>query len=197
MTSETCEKLLQKDIKKYGYLPLRTNRYKPKKLSTKLILLGMNFIPVVNLLVSIGMLGITINSLKKSAEEKEKFYDRTSSEFHCTNLKREIIMQDRLITPTIKDALKLDGATEDCINTEYKKALESNKYKVNDKQREKIESMNEAELWLTTIQMDTSLSAIEKKKLFSAYVKDFSNQKENAKPKAIKKTLKMISNRHI
>jgi len=53
--------------------------------------------------------------------------------------------------------------------------------------------MSDAQLWLTTIQAAARLSVEEKYELF---VNDFKNENDNAKPKAIEKTLNVIEKKY-
>ena len=98
----------------------------------------------------------------------------------------------------LEDAMKLDGATPEIIKTEMKKAEDevySNHAKLSDEKRRELEAMSDTALWLRDFELENGLSYEERGELFPAYTKDFMNTRENAKPKAIQKTLKMVNNR--
>ncbi len=98
----------------------------------------------------------------------------------------------------LEDAMKLDGSTPEIIKTEMKKAEDevySNHVKLSDEERRKLGAMSDTALWLRDLELENGLSYEERGELFPAYTKDFMNTRENAKPKAIQKTLKMVNNR--
>lgn len=98
----------------------------------------------------------------------------------------------------LEDAMKLEGATPEIINSEMKKAEQevySERTKLSEKKRRELKAMSDAALWLRDLELENGLSYEERGELFPAYTNDFMNTKENAKPKAIQKTLKMVNKR--
>lgn len=191
LVDQTCEIILKKYIKKYGYLPVRNNEETIEFIDHMNKHIRKFCTPATNIKQIIEEINLTIYILTRKGEEREKIFHEAISEYHCTTLKQVVNEQDELL----KNTMSLDDASQDKINKEYEKKPFSSDYKITEKQRKTLDAMNEAELWLTTIQMDIGLTEKEKKELFMDYVKDFQNTKETIKPKAIQKTLKMIEKR--
>ena len=94
--------------------------------------------------------------------------------------------------------MKLDGATPEVVKEEMKKAEEevySTSVKLSEKKRRELEAMSDTALWLRDMELENGLSYEERGELFPAYTDDFMNSRENAKPKAIQKTMKLVDKR--
>ena len=94
--------------------------------------------------------------------------------------------------------MKLDGATPEVVKEEMKKAEEevySTLVKLSEKKRRELEAMSDTALWLRDMELENGLSYEERGELFPVYTDDFMNPRENAKPKAIQKTMKLVDKR--
>lgn len=198
-TDQVCEILLRNYVKKYGYLYIKNdgNLIDRKKISSKIIEKFLR--PISNVLEIIEEILWTVFILTRKGKGRENLFHEAISDLHCIKLKQAIDEQDKLLKNTLK--IDLDNVSQQDINHEYKKTCINSdspyrgNYIITKKQRRTLNAMNEAELWLTMIQMDTNITEAEKKELFIDYIKDFKNMKENAKPKAIEKTMKIIHSR--
>ena len=193
-----CSLLVAKKAKDRGYVNKLYNRSQEKKGPVrKTVEFLFNFIPGVNIIVSaitVAGTGYILISSNDKNDEKIWGFDSKMDAFYTNNYYNNF---DKKLVG-LEDAMKLDGATPEIIKTEMKKAEDevySNHAKLSDEERRKLEAMSDTALWLRDFELENGLSYEERGELFPAYTKDFMNTKENAKPKAIQKTLKMVNNR--
>ena len=194
-----CSLLVAKKAKDRGYVNKLYNRSQEKKGPVrKTVEFLFNFIPGVNIIVSaIVVAGAGYALISASDKKDEKIWGPDSkmdavrtNDYYITSLDKRL--------DGLEDAMKLEGATPEIIKTEMKKAEDevySNHAKLSEKKRRELKAMSDAALWLRDFELENGLSYEERGELFPAYTKDFMNTKENAKPKAIQKTLKMVNNR--
>lgn len=194
-----CSLLVAKKAKDRGYVNKLYNRSQEKKGPVrKTVEFLFNFIPGVNIIVSAIVVAGTGYALISASDKKdEKIWGPDSkmdavrtNDYYTTSLDKRL--------DGLEDAMKLEGATPEIIKTEMKKAEDevySNHAKLSEKKRRELKAMSDAALWLRDFELENGLSYEERGELFPAYTKDFMNTKENAKPKAIQKTLKMVNNR--
>lgn len=174
-----------------GYVGISENSGEKKK-SLKRHLLGFlsNFIPVINNLVGLVLLGVSGYMTFASDDSVSALFDKIPSFKKASEAKK---IYDRRIQSNnfdaMEDAMKLDGADKSVIEKEMANARYASGIP-NEKTMKKINAMSDAELWLMEIELDTNLSEQEKRELYLDYVRDFSKSK--SKPKAIEKTLKMV-----
>ena len=194
-----CSLLVAKKAKDRGYVNKLYNRSQEKKGPVrKTVEFLFNFIPGVNIIVSaIVVAGTGYALISASDKNDEKIWGPDpkmdavrTNDYYTTSLDKRL--------DGLEDAMKLEGATPEIIKTEMKKAEDevySNHAKLSEKKRRELKAMSDAALWLRDFELENGLSYEERGELFPAYTKDFMNTKENAKPKAIQKTLKMVNNR--
>lgn len=174
-----------------GYVGISKNSGE-KKTSLKGRVLGFlsNFIPVINNLVGLVLLGVSGYMTFASDDSISALFDKIPSFKKASEAKK---IYDRRIQSNnfdaMEDAMKLEGADKSVIEEELANARYASGIP-NDKTMKKINAMSDAELWLTEIELDANLSEQEKRELYLDYVRDFS--KDKTKPKAIEKTLKMV-----
>ena len=174
-----------------GYVGISENSGE-KKTSLKSHVLGFlsNFIPVINNLVGLVLLGVSGYMTFASDDSISALFDKIPSFKKASEAKK---IYDRRIQSNnfdaMEDAMKLEGADKSVIEEEMANARYASGIP-NDKTMKKIKAMSDAELWLTEIELDANLSEQEKRELYLDYVRDFS--KDKTKPKAIEKTLKMV-----
>lgn len=174
-----------------GYVSVSENSGTKKK-SLKSHILGFlsNFIPVINNLVGLVLLGVSGYMTFASDDKILDLFDKIPSFKKASEAKK---IYDRRIQSNnfdaMEDAMKLEGVDKSVIEEEIANARCASGIP-NDKTMKKINAMSDAELWLMEMELDTNLTEEEKKELYYAYVKDFS--KDKSKPKAIQKTLKMV-----
>lgn len=157
-----------------------------------------NFVPGVNILISAIMVGGTCWVLASpNVDKDQKHYkgpDINMDAFYANNYYEYLDSQLK----GIDDAMKLDGATPEVVNEEMKKAEEevySTSVKLSEKKRRELEAMSDTALWLRDMELENGLSYEERGELFPVYTDDFMNPRENAKPKAIQKTMKLVDKR--
>lgn len=196
--NKVCSLLLTKKAKDRGYVDKLYNRSQEKKGPVrKTVEILFNFIPGVNIIISaivVAGTGYALISASDKNDEKVWGPDSKMDAFYTNSYYDDL---DKKLVG-LEDAMKLDGATPEIIKTEMKKAEDevySNHAKLSDDERRKLEAMSDTALWLRDFELENGLSYEERGELFPAYTKDFMNTKENAKPKAIQKTLKMVNNR--
>ena len=174
-----------------GYVGISENSGE-KKTSLKSHVLGFlsNFIPVINNLVGLVLLGVSGYMTFASDDSISALFDKIPSFKKASEAKK---IYDRRIQSNnfaaMEDAMKLEGADKSVIEEEMANARYARGIP-NDKTLKKIKAMSDAELWLMEIELDTNLSEQEKRELYLDYVRDFS--KDKTKPKAIEKTLKIV-----
>lgn len=154
------------------------------------------FIPGLNLVLAAAMIATMASHVFSPNQSKDKKIFQQHLEMPAVTTNGDYAYLEGKLDG-IEDALKLDGASPKMIKEETKKAEQevySNKVKLSDKKRREVEAMSETELWLRDLELTTGLSYKDRAHLFPDYTKDFMNEKENAKPKAIQKTLKMVNN---
>lgn len=196
--NKVCSLLLTKKAKDRGYVDKLYNRSQEKKGPVRKTVESLfNFIPGVNIIISaIVVAGTGYALISASDKNDEKIWgpDSKMDAFYTNSYYDDL---DKKLVG-LEDAMKLEGATPEIIKTEMKKAEDevySNHAKLSDEERRKLEAMSDTALWLRDFELENGLSYEERGELFPAYTKDFMNTKENAKPKAIQKTLKMVNNR--
>lgn len=191
--NKVCSALITKKAKDRGYVDKIYSHPKKNKIANFLF----NFIPVVNIIVSaitVAGTGYILISSNDKNDEKIWEFDSKMDAFYTNNYYNNF---DKKLVG-LEDAMKLEGATPEIIKTEMKKAEDevySNHAKLSDEKRRELEAMSDTALWLRDFELENGLSYEERGELFPAYTKDFMNTRENAKPKAIQKTLKMVNNR--
>lgn len=195
--NKICSALISKKAKDRGYVDKIYRR--PKKgLARKTVDFLFNFIPGVNIIISaIMVFGTGVCFISPNISKDAKIFGSDpkmdavrTNDYYTTSLDKRL--------DGLEDAMKLEGATPEIINSEMKKAEQevySERTKLSDEERRKLEAMSDTALWLRDLELENGLSYEERGVLFPAYTKDFMNTKENAKPKAIQKTLKMVNNR--
>lgn len=113
-------------------------------------------------------------------------------------LNRVNCLKNQMNEQSFMDAMTLDGASKEVIDSELKSAkreIYSDYCELSDKRYRELQAMSDTELWLRDIELHNGLSSDERNQLFSSYVKDFQGNKENTNPKAIQKTYKIIANK--
>lgn len=172
---------------------------KPGRISLgKALFFCTSLIPGVNFISALYHVGIAGFMVFGNSKDVDKLMKRVRMHTPTDELDTVQYLKNMADEKTLSDAMTLDGASKEVINSELKKAKEevySDYSDLNDKEYRKLQAMSDTELWLSAICLDAGLSLDEKKKLFSSYVKDFKNDKENAKPKAIQKTYQVVANR--
>lgn len=196
--NRVCSILLRNKGKDRGYV------YKiyghPKKKTNLVGKTGdflVNFVPFLNIVISASMvINTSICLFSQSEKIDEKFFgpDLKMDAFYTNNNYKYLDSQLK----RIDDAMKLDGATPEVLKEEMKKAEEdvySRSVKLSEKKRRELDAMSDTALWLRDLELENGLSYEERTELFPLYTKDFMNQREGAKPKAIQKTMKLVDKR--
>lgn len=186
-----CGSIISKACENRGYVGCREIN---NSVSKKMLGFVLNFIPIVNIFATLIAVYYTSKLLSNNEEEKKKFFEKTPNLFNAVKAKKIIDNKNKLYDEEeIKDAMKIDGATEKEIKKQInlmnkeKPTICSNKY------IKKVNAMSEAELWLQSIYMDAGLSLEEKKELFSGYTNDFMVKKPIKKSKILEKTIRMAN----
>lgn len=190
----TCGLIISKVKEDRGYVGCcEVNN---KGIIKKSVYVLSNFIPVVNLLATAVLVYSTVRLITSNEKVKKETFDAFPDVHNAVDAKKLIDNNKKLYDElSIKDAMKIDGATEKEIKNQIKimNKKEPTLYN-NNKYMKKINAMSDAELWLQSIYMDAGLSLEEKKELFSGYTKDFMRNKQLKKSKTLEKTIKMTSN---
>ena len=184
--------VVQSRMDSLGYVSVSEVKEKKKK-TAKDYVLGFlsNFIPVINNLAGLVLIGVSGYMVFASDENVSSLFDKVPSIKKASEAK-DIYDRRRKSNnfDAMEDAMKLDGADSSTINREMSIAKSSCGIP-DDKAMKKISAMSDAELWLLDIEMNVGLTDEEKKALYKDYVKDFSKAKSNGA--VIEKTLKMTS----
>lgn len=181
---------------KRGYVYRKYSCSEEKNVGKKVTSLLLDFVPVLNIFIATAEIIGTCYFLISPTTKKDKMAFG-NLENTTTGIKDCYDYYDRLLEG-LEEAMKIDGATPNVVKEEMKKAegeVYSNKVKLSDKQRRKLDAMSDAELWLRDIELENGLSSKERGELFPQYTQDFMNTNDNAKPKAIEKTLKLVNKR--
>lgn len=195
--NQVCSLLVTKKAKDNGYVNKLYFHDSKGGIGRKTFNFLFQFIPGLNIILSALVVAATAINLVSPSKKKDKLAFGSHLETDACSTKSDYDYYDKQLKD-VDSAMKLDGATPEVIKSEMKKAEEeiySDHVKLSDKQYRELEAMSDTALWLRDLEVENGLSYEERSELFPFYTRDFMNTKENAKPEAIQKTLKMIDKR--
>lgn len=189
VTVDLSDVIFENKAKKFGYLKKQHDYNLVSHILSLLLMVAIG--PVANVMTAV-IIGTMISFMKND----DKFIQELKNGYEYMKVSNVQKMISPIDEEEIKDAMCLDGASEETIKKELKgmrEALEDDIFSGLEDNTKKVNAMTEAQQWLQDIELNVGLSDSEYKQLYPNYVKDYLSDKP--KGKAVQKTLKMINKR--